>query len=326
MDRPGVKWSGYWPAAPTPFTSEGALDEAALRALVELYLGEGVHGILLNGSTGEWFSQTPPERRRVAEIGVAAAAGRCPVVIGVSAFTAKEAAELAIHAQRAGADGVLATPPPYVHPTADEIVEFYRAVTAATDLPFMVYNWPRGVVVDLARLPGMMERLAALPQVAAIKDSTGDWSAMASTVEAVAGQVRVFGSFIHRRGLALLRGLGGDGAIDGGGLGARFAVPFFNAVAAGDWPAAATWADRYQQVSGQLVNPDYAGRFASPISQLKAAMALLGQPGGTVRPPLLPLTDPQALAAISVILQAAGFSLAATPRVLQPTSSSLEEA
>ena len=307
VNRHDVDWWGYWVAAPTPFQPDGRLDERALRAVLSMYADQGVGGVLVNGSTGEWFSQSPAERRRVAEIAVDELAGRMPVVIGVSAYTAAESAGLARHAESAGAQGTLATPPPYVHPSADEIVEFYRAVSGASALPFMVYNWPRGVAVDLGAVPGLFGRLAALEQVVAIKDSTGDWLSMLRTVETMAAEVRVFGSFLHRRGLAVLLGLGGDGNIDGGGLGAPFAVPFYAAVSDVDRAAATRWADQYTALSSRLIRPDYSGILASPIPQLKAAMDLLGQPGGTVRPPLLPLTDPQALARLGGILRDAGL-------------------
>lgn len=307
MNRDDVDWAGYWPASPTPFTKDGALNEQALRELMELYVSNGVHGVLLNGSTGEWFSQSPEERRRVAEVGTEAVSGRVPVIIGVTAYTAAEASALACHAESAGADGVLATPPPYVHPSRREILEFYKRVSESTDLPFMAYNWPRGVSVDMAAAPGLMSEIADLPQVAAIKDSTGDWNSMVATVEEVSHRVRVFGSFVHRKGLAVLLGLGGDGAIDGGGIGAPFAVPFFEAVQAGDADLARFWIEKYQAISGRLIHSDYSGVFGSPISQLKAAMSLLDQPGGHVRGPLLPAEDPAVVGKIADILREAGL-------------------
>jgi 1-pyrroline-4-hydroxy-2-carboxylate deaminase len=308
VDRHDVNWWGYWVAAPTPFASDGGLDAAALRALLGLYAGQGIGGVLVNGSTGEWFSQSPAERREVAEVSVDAVAGRYPVVVGVSAYTAAEAAALARHAEAAGAAGVLATPPPYAHLAPEEIVEFYREVSEATALPFMVYNWPRGVAVDMGAHPGLFRRLAGLDHVVAIKDSTGDWLSMLGTVESLAGDVRVFGSFLHRRGLAVLLGIGGDGNIDGGGLGAPFAVPFYAAIRAGDRTAAAHWAERYAALSGRLIRPDYSGVFASPVPQLKAAMGLLGQPGGQVRRPLLDLTEPRALSEIATVLRESGLA------------------
>jgi dihydrodipicolinate synthase/N-acetylneuraminate lyase len=289
MDRHDVDWWGYWPAAPTPFDALGRIDLVAWRSLLELYIEHGVHGVLVNGSSGEWFSQTRAEREILVEVAVEAVAGRIPLVVGVTAFTAGEAAELALHAASVGADGVLATPPPYVHPSPAEILAFYGEVSSATALPFMVYNWPRGVSVDIAAHPALVAELADLDQVVAIKDSTGNWLRMLSTVEQVSGRVRVFGSFLHRRGLAVLLGLGGDGNIDGGGVGAPFAVPF------------------YVALSQSLIRADYSGRYASPVSQLKAVMKLLGQPGGEVRPPLLPLTDAGALAEISSVLATAGL-------------------
>ncbi|TDC19670.1 dihydrodipicolinate synthase family protein [Streptomyces sp. 8K308] len=318
MNRDDVAWRGYWPAAPTPFTADGALDEAGWRALLRLYAAQGVHGVLVNGTTGEWFAQTPAERRRVAEIAVAELGGRIPVVIGCGAFTAAECAEFGEHARAIGADGVLTTPPPYVHPSQAEILDFYRRVTDAVDLPLMVYNWPRGTAVDIT--VATAERLADLPNVVAIKDSSGDELKVARTCEALAGSVRVFGRFIHRRGMAVMAEFGGDGNIDGGGLGAPFAVPFYAAFWAGDLTAARAWSARYERLVELLVKPDYSARFASPTAQLKAAMGLLGQPGGHVRPPLLPLDDPTLLARLAAALAEAGLTETEAPHSPAPAA------
>jgi 4-hydroxy-tetrahydrodipicolinate synthase len=171
----------------------------------------------------------------------------------------------------------------------------------------MAYNWPRGVAVDVGTTPDLFSRLADLENVVAIKDSTGNWLAMLDTVEAVSDRVRVFGSFLHRRGLATLLELGGDGNIDGGGVGAPFAVPFYEAVAARDADTARMWVDRYRAFSGRLIASDYSGVYASPIPQLKAVMNLLGQPGGTVREPLLPVTDADTLAALQSVIVESGI-------------------
>ena len=198
MDRTDVTWRGYWPAAPTPFAADGRLDEEALRALVELYVEQGVHGMLVNGSTGEWFSQSPAERRRVASIAVQQVAGRCPVVIGVSAYTAIEAAELARHAASIGADGVLATVPPYVHPDPDETLVFYQQVSGSH----------RPAVHGLQLAPWSRGRLGTPPACSRGWPTWRRWSrsrtAPAMGVDdlhrrTVSDRV-VFGSFLHRRG------------------------------------------------------------------------------------------------------------------------------
>ncbi|MBS0562060.1 MAG: dihydrodipicolinate synthase family protein [Proteobacteria bacterium] len=305
MDRNSVDWRGYWVAAPTPFDRSGALDEGAWRALLRMYLADGIHGILVNGTTGEWFAQTPAERRRVAEIAVEELGGRMPVVIGCTTYTAADTAELGGHAQAIGADGILSTPPPYAVPTPREIVAFYRDVAEAVDLPLMVYNWARGVVVEITA--DTAAELAAIERVAAIKDSTANRAQAMETLQRVVGQVRVFGGFINRPGLALLREIGGDGNIDGAGLGARFAVRFYEAFWAGDLPAARAAADAYTALMSRLINPDWSGRFGSPQAQIKAAMNLLGQPGGYPRRPLLPIEDPEALAALKGVLRESGL-------------------
>ena len=297
-------WRGYWPAAPTPFAIDGSLDEQAFREVIRLYRSDGVHGVLVNGTTGEWFSQTLDERRRVAEIAVEELADSAiTVVIGCGSLRLSETVALADHARSVGADGALTTVPPYAHPSDEESFAFFREATEAVDLPWMVYNWPRGTAVD--HPVELLSRLADLERVVAIKDSTGDEIKALEGCEAVMDRVRFFGRFVHPRGMAFLTGLGGDGNIDGGGLGAKFAVPFYESVWAGDLESARRWSSRYANVAAQLVNPDYSGKFASPTAQLKAAMSLLGQPGGRVRSPLLNLDDPQTLARLGQALTAA---------------------
>ncbi|NIL87622.1 hypothetical protein RhoFasGS6_05050 [Rhodococcus fascians] len=90
-------------------------------------------------------------------------------------------------------------------------------------------------------------------------------------------------------------------------MGAPFAVPFYEAVAARDADTARMWVDRYRAFSGRLIASDYSGVYASPIPQLKAVMNLLGQPGGTVREPLLPVTDADTLAALQSVIVESGI-------------------
>jgi len=306
MQRRDVDWCGYWAAAPTPFTADGRLDEEAWRDVLRLYRSQGVHGVLVNGTTGEWFSQSPDERLLVAQIAAEELGDTATtVVIGCGSFTPAETARYAEHARQIGADGALTTPPPYVHPTPEEIYAFYAQVTEAVDIPWMVYNWPRGVAVDIP--VETLSRLADLDRVVAIKDSTGDELKALEACEAVAERVRFFGRFIHRRGMAFLTGLGGDGNIDGGGVGAPFAVPFYEAVWREDRTEARQWSDRYTGLAARLVNGDYSAKFASPTAQVKAAMNLLGQPGGQVRPPLVPLTDAERIAHLGAALRASGL-------------------
>lgn len=306
MDRSTVSWRGYVPAAPTPFTEGGgSVDEDALVALLEHYLAAGVHGVMLNGTAGEWWTQSDAERRRVAEVAVGAVAGRIPVIIGCSSFTAAAVVELARHASAVGADGVMFTPPPYAHPSQEEILEHYRLVDAEVDLPILAYNWPRGTGVEIE--VGTAEAIADLEHVVALKCSTANTDVVLDYVERLSPRVRIFAALISPRGLAILEGLGGDGYIDGGGIGAPFAVPYFESLWAGDLDAAREHGRRWADLTRAWVTPDFGGRFGSPAGQLKAAMRMLGQPGGHVRQPQLPITDPERLAGLESVLRTAGL-------------------
>ena len=305
MDRHSVDWRGYWPACPTPFTRDGDFDETSLRALLDHYIAEGVHGVLINGSTGEWWAQSDAERRRTAEVAVDQVAGRIPVVIGCTSFTAAQVGEFAAHAAEAGADGVLTTPPPYVHPTQEEIFRFYRNVDERVELPLVAYNWPRGTAVEIEL--DTAQRIADLEQVVAFKNSTTNWISVVDYAEALTDRVRLFASLINRRGIAVMRELGGDGYIDGGALGAPFAVPFFDAFWDGRLDEARQYADRWWAATSAFIRSDFSGVFAAPNAQLKAAMAMLGHPGGHVRPPLAPVEDPETLRAIETALEQVGL-------------------
>src|SRR3954471_8818835 len=216
MDRNDVSWRGYWAASPTPFKSDESYDADAHRALLEWYIGEGLHGVLINGTTGEWFSQTADERKQVAENAIDAVGGRITVVIGCTAYTAREASEFARHAVNEGADGVESTAPPYSKPFDDEIVAYYEELGAATDAPLMVYNWVHGTAVDMKA--DLVLRLAEIDTIVALKDSTPTFEQFVETSSAVVDRLRVFGPYMSTAGVEHLKANGGDGFIGGGSL------------------------------------------------------------------------------------------------------------
>jgi 1-pyrroline-4-hydroxy-2-carboxylate deaminase len=305
MDRNDVDWKGYWPAVPTPFTREGQLDEPTLRKLLRFYLEAGLHGVLMNGTTGEWFSQSDSERRRVAEIAVEELGGKIPVVIGCTSFTSEHSAELGAHARSIGADGMLSTPPPYCKPTPAEILRYYQDLSDRVGMPIMVYNWPPGTNVDIGT--DLMLRLAEIPCVVAVKDSTGDTAQFYRTLPAVVGRLRVFGNFMNRLGVAALREIGGDGFIGGGSIFAADDAEFWNALWRGDHDYCERHADRVSKLADQIWEPDWSGKFGAAQSQLKAIMMLLGQPGGHVRPPRLPVEEPDQVAGLRAALESVGL-------------------
>jgi dihydrodipicolinate synthase/N-acetylneuraminate lyase len=306
MNRDDVNWRGYWPACPTPFTSSGELDLDSLRALIEWYVGEGMHGIFITGTTGEWFSQSPEERRRVAETAIEQVAGRATVVVGCTSLTAAEAVELGRHVIAAGADGIGSTAPPYSKTYPDETVRYFEDVSAGVDAPLMVYNWPHGTSVDIG--PDLAERLAAVDNVVAIKDSTPDLAQFFETAKRVGGSVRVFGPYMSVAGLEFLLREGGDGFIGGGSLWGSADAEFWEAVWRGDVETAREHARRTDELFPKLWLPGgWGGQFGAYQSQLKALMKMLGQPGGEVRPPRLPVTDAESLRRMEEILVESGL-------------------
>ncbi|HEX3790376.1 MAG TPA: dihydrodipicolinate synthase family protein [Pseudonocardiaceae bacterium] len=313
MNRDDVDWQGYFPAFVTPFTESGDLDLDTLRALVDHYVGEGMHGIVVNGTCGEWFSQTGEERRAVAETAVAQAAGRLRVLVGCTAYTAQQTAEFARHALAAGADGVLASPPPYAKLFPDEVIAFYQDLNTMVEGPIAVYNWPHGSGVDIGT--ELADRLADIDQIVAIKDSTPDGDQFFATSRRVRDRVRVFGPYMTGRGVEVLRTEGGDGTVGGGSLHGRPDPEFWESAWRGEYDGPRAHAAAGDRLFPKLWLPGgWAGKYGAYQSQLKVLMRMLGQPAGHVRRPRLPITDPESLATLRAVLVEEGLlPVAATP-------------
>lgn len=155
----------------TPFR-DGALDEPAFRALIEWHLAEGTQGFVPVGTTGESPTLTHPEHERVIELCIGTVGGRVPVIAGTGSNSTVEAISLTRHAQRAGADAALVVTPYYNKPTQEGLYAHFRAIHDAVDLPLIIYNIPGRSVVDMA--PETMARLAKLPNIVGVKDSSAD--------------------------------------------------------------------------------------------------------------------------------------------------------
>ncbi len=308
MDRNDVDWKGYWPSCPTPFTAGGGerVDHEALAALLELYVSCGFHGTLVNGTVGEWFSQSDDERRAVAETAIGTVAGRMTVVIGCTAYTAAQAAAFGRHALAAGADGVEVSAPPYSKPFPDELEQYYRDVSDAVEGPLLVYNWPHGTNLEIG--PDLFDRLVDIDTVVAVKDSTPDARQFYETNRRVVDRARVFGPFMTQSGIEQLALTGGDGFIGGGSLFGAPDAEFWEAWWRGDRAFCEAHAKRHEALFPELWLPGgWAGVHGAYQSELKAIMAMLGQPGGDVRRPRLPITSPAALEEIRRALAGAGL-------------------
>jgi len=303
MDRNSVDWRGYIPAVTTPFDEHGELDLAALRSLLGWLLEEGMHGIILCGTQGEWFSLSREERRRVLALAGECLGGRMTLLAGCTGYTAAEALENMALAADCGFDGALITPPPYMVPTTAETLAYYADIDAAATLPICVYNWPPGTNVDLSR--PLLEALAALEHVVAIKNSTADLGHFMDVFFALKDRVRVFGIPMNRLGASLVTEHGADGTMGAGAVLGRELPDYFNRLWAGDTAGAVAIGERNDELMQAWFHADYTGRFGAAQAIFKEALNQQGLPGGYPRRPVLPV-DAQGARRIRETLQRLG--------------------
>ena len=157
----------------TPFNERGNLDAGATQQLVDYLIERGVAGLFPGGTTGEGFLLGLDERRRLAEIVVAAADARVPVIVHTGATTTADTLALTLHAEEIDADAV-AIIPPYVYHHSDEgLLAHYAAVAdAVPDLPILLYNFPAicNNVLSFDLVMALMERA---PNIVGMKESSG---------------------------------------------------------------------------------------------------------------------------------------------------------
>ena len=181
-------FKGAITAIVTPFKN-GQLDEAAYRELIEFQVKEGIHGIVPCGTTGESPTLSHAEHKRVVETCIDQVKKRVVVIAGSGSNNTAEALELTKHAQAAGADYALIITPYYNKPTQEGLYQHYKAIAAQTKIPIVVYNVPGRTSVNL--LPETMARLAELPNIAGLKDATGDLKQGAKTLELCGDKITV---------------------------------------------------------------------------------------------------------------------------------------
>lgn len=155
----------------TPFKG-GKLDEAAFRAHVAWQIENGTTGLVPVGTTGESPTLSHDEHKKVVEWCVHEARGRVPVMAGAGSNNTAEAVELAVHAEKAGADAILSVAPYYNKPTQEGLYQHFKAVNDAVGIPIFIYNIPPRSVVDISN--ETMARLYELKNIVGVKDATGN--------------------------------------------------------------------------------------------------------------------------------------------------------
>ena len=167
-----MQFEGIYAPVITPYHSDFSLNQDALEATINRLIEAGVHGLIIAGTTGEYYAQSSDERVEMMSIAHEIIAGRRPMIVGTGAIRTEDSILYAKAAKKAGADALLIATPPYAYPTGREIALHALAIDRAADLPAMLYNYPGRMCVNMDE--ETLDRLGRSPNFCAIKESSGD--------------------------------------------------------------------------------------------------------------------------------------------------------
>jgi 4-hydroxy-tetrahydrodipicolinate synthase len=275
---------GCFTALVTPFVEgqgkDGAIDEAAFKALIERQIEEGVDGLVPNGTTGESATLSEAEQIQILEWTVQTARGRVPVIGGVGSNDTAKAITLARAAKAIGCDAAMAVTPYYNKPNQAGLERHFSAIADAVQIPLIMYNVPSRTAVDLAA--ETVARLAAHPNIVGLKDASNDIGRVPRHRRLI-GQDFVLLSGEDASSVGFVA-MGGDGLISvTANVAPALTARMMRAARAGDYGAAQSLALALSELSRAL--------FLEPSpAPAKYALAKLGLCADAVRSPLAPVT------------------------------------
>ncbi|MEX2496833.1 MAG: dihydrodipicolinate synthase family protein [Woeseia sp.] len=278
-----MRFEGIYVPIITTFRQDMSIDYSAWGDVIDWQIESGTHGIIVGGSTGEFFSLRLEERIAQFEFACERVGGRLPVIAGVNDLVASRSRELAAAAKSAGAAALLVAAPPYSLPSQSELAAHCLEIDRAADLPILLYNYPGRTGTSMDR--EFLQRVAREKNFCAIKESSGDQSRIPflaqeyPELQLSAGAedqvleffawgarswVSVTGNFLPRQAIAL----------------------YDSCVLKNDFTAGRRMMSRLLPLMQCL---ERGGRF---LQSVKYACELLQRPGGPVRPPLQEMDDP----------------------------------
>jgi 4-hydroxy-tetrahydrodipicolinate synthase len=282
----------------TPFRPDRTVDEAAMRALVDWQIAEGVHYLVPCGSTGEAATLTPKEHRRVVEIVVEQAANRVPVVAGAGSNDTAKAVAMSKEMQAAGATHLLHVSPMYNKPPQRGIVEHFRAVADATDLPVVVYNVPGRTGSNIDAMTTLA--LALIPKVVAVKEASGN---LGQIMDIIRDRPPGFAVISGDDALTLaVMAAGGDGIVSVvSNATPRMVARLTECCRDGDWATA-------RALHHKLTPWMHAAFVESNPIPVKAALAMMRRIDNVLRLPLVPLLESHASTVRASLVTAGALS------------------
>lgn len=275
-----LSFFGCYTALITPF-AKGAVDMAAFEQFVEWQIGEGIHGLVPCGTTGESPTLSPTEHGQVIARAVAVSKGRVKIMAGTGSNSTAEAIEYTKHAEKVGADAALVVSPYYNKPTQEGLYQHFKAVAEATSLPIFIYNIPGRSVVNMT--DATLARLAEIKNIAGIKDATGDLARVATLRHLVGDRLIQFsGEDMTAVGFNAMGGRGVISVVSN--IAPKLSAEVQNLSLAGKHEEA-------RALHAQLVPLISAMFVETNPMPVKFASALIGKTDGSMRLPLVQPTE-----------------------------------
>jgi 4-hydroxy-tetrahydrodipicolinate synthase len=167
-----LKFEGIYTPAVTPHKPDGEIDWSVYSEVLESLIEAKVHGIIIGGSTGEYYAQTSEERTELAADAKDVIGSRVQLIVSTGAIRTEDSVQYAKDAKAIKADAILVTSPPYALPTSQENAIHALTIDRAADLPIMLYNYPGRMSVSMDE--DYLTRVSTSRNVVAIKESSGD--------------------------------------------------------------------------------------------------------------------------------------------------------
>lgn len=295
MTSAKLTWTGVYPAATTQFASDMSVDIEATQRVQNALLEDGVDGLVVLGTVGENNSLEPEEKRAVLAAAVETAAGRAPIITGVSELTTARAVQYARDAEALGIDALMVLPAMVYTPSAEELQAHFRAVAAASGLPIMLYNNPPAYRVSLSIAD--LEALSDMETIVAIKESAPDSRRFTDIFNACGDRYKILAGLddVALEGLLL----GACGWVSG--LTNAFpeeSVALVKAVEAGDL-------DRARKIYRWFLPLLHLDADPDLVQCIKLAEQVMGRGSERVRMPRMPLSGARRKQVIDMVTEAA---------------------
>lgn len=167
-----MRFEGIYTPVVTPHHDDHSINEVAFEQVIEHLIEAGVHGLIIAGTTGEYYAQSMEERFLLMKRAKEIIKDRLPLIVGTGAIRTEDAIAYAKEAKAIGADALLVTTPPYAYPTEREIALHALAIDREANLPIMLYNYPGRMSVNMGE--ETLDRLGRSPNFCSIKESSGE--------------------------------------------------------------------------------------------------------------------------------------------------------